>query len=98
MKISGAISRSLETKTLELCLAELHEFIPRSSPLQAARSFQMSPTLVKKQGKGPCSEPDVAPSRHRPAPGRIRDHNEPSNEQAAKQLGGSHKQTHMGHL
>ncbi|XP_054684267.1 exocyst complex component 3-like protein 4 isoform X2 [Grus americana] len=29
MKISGAISRSLETKTLELCLAELHEFIPR---------------------------------------------------------------------
>ncbi|XP_054684268.1 exocyst complex component 3-like protein 4 isoform X3 [Grus americana] len=47
MKISGAISRSLETKTLELCLAELHEFIPRSSPLQAARSFQMSPTLVR---------------------------------------------------
>ncbi|NXH15376.1 EX3L4 protein, partial [Bucco capensis] len=29
MKISGAISRSLETKMLELCLAELHEFIPR---------------------------------------------------------------------
>ncbi|XP_009326655.1 PREDICTED: exocyst complex component 3-like protein 4 [Pygoscelis adeliae] len=29
MKISGAISRSLGTKTLELCLAELHEFIPR---------------------------------------------------------------------
>ncbi|XP_075609602.1 exocyst complex component 3-like protein 4 isoform X2 [Balearica regulorum gibbericeps] len=29
MKISGAISRGLETKTLELCLAELHEFIPR---------------------------------------------------------------------
>uniref|UniRef100_A0A8D0EQ97 Exocyst complex component Sec6 n=1 Tax=Strix occidentalis caurina TaxID=311401 RepID=A0A8D0EQ97_STROC len=30
MKISGEISRSLETKMLELCLAELHEFIPRS--------------------------------------------------------------------
>ncbi|KAK4821831.1 hypothetical protein QYF61_004191 [Mycteria americana] len=29
MKISGAISRSLGTKMLELCLAELHEFIPR---------------------------------------------------------------------
>ncbi|XP_032837496.2 exocyst complex component 3-like protein 4 [Tyto alba] len=29
MKISGEISRSLEMKTLELCLAELHEFIPR---------------------------------------------------------------------
>ncbi|KFQ81334.1 Exocyst complex component 3-like 4, partial [Phoenicopterus ruber ruber] len=29
MKISGAISRSLETKMLELCLVELHEFIPR---------------------------------------------------------------------
>ncbi|XP_009950467.1 PREDICTED: exocyst complex component 3-like protein 4 [Leptosomus discolor] len=29
MKISGVISRSLETKMLELCLAELHEFIPR---------------------------------------------------------------------
>lgn len=29
MKISGAISRSLGTQTLELCLAELHEFIPR---------------------------------------------------------------------
>ncbi|NXJ94579.1 EX3L4 protein, partial [Corythaixoides concolor] len=29
MKISRAISRSLEMKTLELCLAELHEFIPR---------------------------------------------------------------------
>uniref|UniRef100_A0A8B9M8C4 Exocyst complex component 3 like 4 n=1 Tax=Accipiter nisus TaxID=211598 RepID=A0A8B9M8C4_9AVES len=28
-KISGAISRSLEMKMLELCLAELHEFIPR---------------------------------------------------------------------
>ncbi|XP_013796456.2 exocyst complex component 3-like protein 4 [Apteryx mantelli] len=29
MKASRAISRSLEMKTLELCLAELHEFIPR---------------------------------------------------------------------
>ncbi|NXJ77964.1 EX3L4 protein, partial [Trogon melanurus] len=29
MKISGAISRSLEMKMLELCLAELHKFIPR---------------------------------------------------------------------
>nr|XP_009935147.1 PREDICTED: exocyst complex component 3-like protein 4 [Opisthocomus hoazin] len=29
MKISGKISRSLGTKMLELCLAELHEFIPR---------------------------------------------------------------------
>lgn len=29
MKISGAISKSLKAKTLELCLAELHEFIPR---------------------------------------------------------------------
>ncbi|XP_010127525.1 PREDICTED: exocyst complex component 3-like protein 4 [Chlamydotis macqueenii] len=29
MKISGAISRSLEMKTLELCLVELREFIPR---------------------------------------------------------------------
>ncbi|KAM6254603.1 exocyst complex component 3-like protein 4 isoform 2-T2 [Spheniscus humboldti] len=29
MKISGAISRSLGTKMLELCLAELHEFVPR---------------------------------------------------------------------
>lgn len=76
---------------LELCLAELHEFIPRSLPLWAAYSFQMNPTLVKKQGKGPCSGPDLALSRHRPAPGRIRDHNEPNNEQAAKQLGGSHK-------
>ncbi|NXC43185.1 EX3L4 protein, partial [Penelope pileata] len=29
MKLSELISRSLERKTLELCLAELHEFIPR---------------------------------------------------------------------
>ncbi|NWV70688.1 EX3L4 protein, partial [Malurus elegans] len=29
MKLSGAISRSLETKMLELCMAELLEFIPR---------------------------------------------------------------------
>ncbi|NXF98093.1 EX3L4 protein, partial [Eubucco bourcierii] len=29
VKISGAISRSLEIKMLELCLAELQEFIPR---------------------------------------------------------------------
>ncbi|KAM6068194.1 exocyst complex component 3-like protein 4 isoform 1-T1 [Theristicus caerulescens] len=29
VKVSGAISRSLGMKTLELCLAELHEFIPR---------------------------------------------------------------------
>ncbi|NXI37208.1 EX3L4 protein, partial [Galbula dea] len=29
IKISGEISRSLETKMLELCLAELHEFIRR---------------------------------------------------------------------
>ncbi|XP_027650442.2 exocyst complex component 3-like protein 4 isoform X3 [Falco biarmicus] len=29
MKISGVISRSLEMKMLELCLAELQEFIPR---------------------------------------------------------------------
>ncbi|XP_068803243.1 exocyst complex component 3-like protein 4 [Struthio camelus] len=29
MKASRAISRSLEMKTLDLCLAELHEFIPR---------------------------------------------------------------------
>ncbi|KAM9380990.1 exocyst complex component 3-like protein 4 [Phaethornis superciliosus] len=29
MQTSGKISRSLETKMLELCLAELHEFIPR---------------------------------------------------------------------
>ncbi|XP_068016283.1 exocyst complex component 3-like protein 4 isoform X2 [Melanerpes formicivorus] len=29
MKMSRAISRSLEIKMLELCLAELHEFIPR---------------------------------------------------------------------
>ncbi|XP_025904495.1 exocyst complex component 3-like protein 4 isoform X2 [Nothoprocta perdicaria] len=29
MKASRAISRSLEMKTLELCLEELHEFIPR---------------------------------------------------------------------
>ncbi|KAM6130911.1 exocyst complex component 3-like protein 4 [Pterocles gutturalis] len=29
MKISGEISRSLGTKMLELCLTELHEFIPR---------------------------------------------------------------------
>ncbi|XP_009870572.1 PREDICTED: exocyst complex component 3-like protein 4, partial [Apaloderma vittatum] len=28
-KISGAVSRSLEMKMLELCLAELHKFIPR---------------------------------------------------------------------
>uniref|UniRef100_A0A8C3JH72 Exocyst complex component 3-like protein 4 n=1 Tax=Calidris pygmaea TaxID=425635 RepID=A0A8C3JH72_9CHAR len=59
MKISGAISKSLGTQTLELCLAELNEFLPRSSPLRAAHSFQMSPTLVKKQGKGPCIGPDT---------------------------------------
>ncbi|NWX18445.1 EX3L4 protein, partial [Aegotheles bennettii] len=29
VRISGKISRSLETKMLDLCLAELHEFIPR---------------------------------------------------------------------
>ncbi|KFQ37865.1 Exocyst complex component 3-like 4, partial [Mesitornis unicolor] len=29
VKVSGAISRSLGRKMLELCLAELHEFIPR---------------------------------------------------------------------
>ncbi|KFP30529.1 Exocyst complex component 3-like 4, partial [Colius striatus] len=29
MKIAGTISKSLERKMLELCLAELHEFIPR---------------------------------------------------------------------
>ncbi|NXL83607.1 EX3L4 protein, partial [Alectura lathami] len=31
MKLSEAISRSLGMKTLELCLAELHEFVPRFS-------------------------------------------------------------------
>lgn len=34
-------------------------------------------------------------SRHKAAPGRIRDHSEPSNKKAAKQLGGSHKQAQM---
>ncbi|OXB79010.1 UNVERIFIED_CONTAM: hypothetical protein H355_004553 [Colinus virginianus] len=29
MKLSGNISKSLEEKTLQLCLAEMHEFIPR---------------------------------------------------------------------
>uniref|UniRef100_A0A8C5J8H1 Exocyst complex component 3-like protein 4 n=1 Tax=Junco hyemalis TaxID=40217 RepID=A0A8C5J8H1_JUNHY len=43
VKSSGAISGGLETKMLELCMAELLEFIPRSS----------LPTLVKKQGGGP---------------------------------------------
>lgn len=38
----------------------------------------------------------LALSRHKAAPGRIRDHNEPSNKQAAKPIGGSHKQTQMG--
>ncbi|NXJ05642.1 EX3L4 protein, partial [Odontophorus gujanensis] len=29
MKLSGTISKSLEEKTLQLCVAEMHEFIPR---------------------------------------------------------------------
>uniref|UniRef100_A0A663M1W6 Exocyst complex component 3 n=1 Tax=Athene cunicularia TaxID=194338 RepID=A0A663M1W6_ATHCN len=62
MKISGEISRSLETKMLELCLAELHEFIPRSLLLRASHSFQMSPILVKKQGKGPWIGPETGTS------------------------------------
>uniref|UniRef100_A0A8C8AB01 Exocyst complex component Sec6 n=1 Tax=Otus sunia TaxID=257818 RepID=A0A8C8AB01_9STRI len=62
MKISGEISRSLETKMLELCLTELHEFIPRSLLLRASHSFQMSPILLKKQGKGPCTGPKAGTS------------------------------------
>lgn len=92
MKISGAISKSLKAKTLELCLAELHEFIPRSSPLWAVPFFQMSTRLVKNNNnnnkKVHALDQMLAQSRHRPVPRRNRDHNKPSNEQAAKQLGG----------
>ncbi|NXD76829.1 EX3L4 protein, partial [Halcyon senegalensis] len=47
MKISGAISRSLETKMLELCLAELYEFIPRfEEQFVAWSTAQDSPTFA----------------------------------------------------
>ncbi|KFO85784.1 Exocyst complex component 3-like 4, partial [Buceros rhinoceros silvestris] len=47
MKISGAISRSLEMKTLELCLAELHEFMPRfGEKFMAWSTAQDSPVFV----------------------------------------------------
>ncbi|XP_075569326.1 exocyst complex component 3-like protein 4 [Pelecanus crispus] len=47
MKISGAISGSLGTKTLELCLAELHEFIPRfGEEFVAWSTAQDSPIFV----------------------------------------------------
>ncbi|XP_074724954.1 exocyst complex component 3-like protein 4 isoform X1 [Strix uralensis] len=47
MKISGEISRSLETKMLELCLAELHEFIPRfEEEFMAWSTAQDSPIFV----------------------------------------------------
>ncbi|XP_051478172.1 exocyst complex component 3-like protein 4 [Apus apus] len=47
MKISGVISRSLEMKMLELCLAELHEFIPRfGEEFIAWSTAQDSPIFV----------------------------------------------------
>ncbi|NWI62713.1 EX3L4 protein, partial [Todus mexicanus] len=47
VKISGAISRSLETKMLELCLAELHEFISRfGEEFVAWSTVQDSPTFA----------------------------------------------------
>ncbi|NXT73012.1 EX3L4 protein, partial [Zapornia atra] len=47
MKISGVISKSLETKMLELCLAELHKFIPRFGEEFMAWSIaQDSPIFV----------------------------------------------------
>ncbi|NWS73637.1 EX3L4 protein, partial [Crotophaga sulcirostris] len=47
MKISGAISRSLEKKTLELSLAELHEFILRfEGAFVAWSSAQDSPVFA----------------------------------------------------
>ncbi|NXN94136.1 EX3L4 protein, partial [Rhinopomastus cyanomelas] len=47
VKISGVISRSLETKMLELCLAELHEFIPRfGEEFVAWSSARDSPIFV----------------------------------------------------
>ncbi|NWT65082.1 EX3L4 protein, partial [Prunella himalayana] len=47
VKLSGAISRSLETKTLELCMAELLEFIPRfEQEFMAWSTAQDSPIFV----------------------------------------------------
>ncbi|KFQ21968.1 Exocyst complex component 3-like 4, partial [Merops nubicus] len=47
MKVSGAISRSLEIKMLELCLAELHEFVPRfGEEFVAWSTAQDSPTFA----------------------------------------------------
>ncbi|NXV70670.1 EX3L4 protein, partial [Atlantisia rogersi] len=47
MKISGVISKSLETKMLELCLAELHKFIPRfGEKFMAWSTAQESPIFV----------------------------------------------------
>ncbi|NXY88413.1 EX3L4 protein, partial [Alcedo cyanopectus] len=47
MKISGRISRSLEMKMLELCLAELYEFIPRfGEKFVAWSTAQDSPTFA----------------------------------------------------
>ncbi|NXQ17976.1 EX3L4 protein, partial [Peucedramus taeniatus] len=47
VKLSGAISRSLETKMLELCVAELLEFIPRfEQEFVAWSTAQDSPIFV----------------------------------------------------
>ncbi|XP_030130907.4 exocyst complex component 3-like protein 4 isoform X1 [Taeniopygia guttata] len=47
VKLSGAISRSLETKMLELCMAELLEFIPRfEQEFMAWSTAQDSPIFV----------------------------------------------------
>ncbi|NXY19402.1 EX3L4 protein, partial [Atrichornis clamosus] len=47
MKLSRAISRSLETKMLELCMAELFEFIPRfEKEFTAWSTAQDSPIFV----------------------------------------------------
>ncbi|XP_053801436.1 exocyst complex component 3-like protein 4 isoform X2 [Vidua chalybeata] len=47
VKVSGAISRSLETKMLELCMAELLEFIPRfEQEFMAWSTVQDSPIFV----------------------------------------------------
>lgn len=84
MKISEEISRSLGMKMLEMCLAELHKFMPRSLPLWTVHFFQMSPTLIKKQGKGPCTGLDIGTEQAQVCSWENQNRSEPSNEQTAK--------------
>lgn len=71
-------------KMLELCLAELYEFMPRSLPLWTVHSFQTSPTLIKKQGKGPCTGSDTGTEQAQACSWENQNCSEPSNEKTAK--------------